>query len=91
MTLLGHRIQGFQGNVRAHTPTWVVPEGAAGRDGGVEAGHLEVGVGGRRAVALHVDQPGRRRALVHTQSLTQRVGKLACAWACVRVYVGARE
>ena len=29
------------------------------RDGGVEAGDLEVGVGGRGAVALHGDEPGR--------------------------------
>lgn len=29
-------------------------------DGGVESRDLEVGVGGRGAVSLHGDQPGRR-------------------------------
>lgn len=29
-------------------------------DGGVESGDLEVGIGGRGAVPLHGNQPGRR-------------------------------
>ena len=38
----------------------VVAEAAAVGDGSVEAGYLEVGVGGGRAVTLHGDQPGGR-------------------------------
>ena len=38
----------------------VVAEAAAVRNGSVEAGYLEVGVGGGRAVTLHGDQPGGR-------------------------------
>ena len=33
--------------------------------------HPEVGVGGGRAVALHVDEPGRRRVVTHAQRRPQ--------------------
>ena len=39
--------------------------------------YLEVGVGGRRAVALHVDEPGRRVVLAHAQRAPQRLAQYA--------------
>ena len=44
---------------------------------GVEPRDLEVGVGGRRAVALHVDQPWGRATHVHAQRLGQLLRDMA--------------
>ncbi len=56
----------------------MVAEGAAIGNGSIEAGDLEVGVGGGRPVPLHGDQPGRRHlvrvgAHRHAQSCSQVV------------------
>ncbi len=61
--------------------THVIAEGAAVGNGGVEAGYLEVGIGGRRPVALHGNQPWRRhlvgvRAHRHPQRRTQVVRQI---------------
>ncbi len=40
----------------------------------VGGAHREIGVGGRRAVALHVDEPGGRRLGPHPQRLPQVAG-----------------
>mmetsp|Transcript_11933 Transcript_11933/g.35855 ORF Transcript_11933/g.35855 Transcript_11933/m.35855 type:complete len:601 (+) Transcript_11933:99-1901(+) len=53
----------------------VVAEGGAVRDGGVEAGDAEVRVRRRRSVALHVDQPRRRRPVGHSQRCFERRGQ----------------
>ena len=47
--------------------TRVVAERGARRDGRVEPRDLEVGVRRRRPVALHVDEPRRRRGLAHAE------------------------
>mmetsp|Transcript_136776 Transcript_136776/g.381242 ORF Transcript_136776/g.381242 Transcript_136776/m.381242 type:complete len:233 (+) Transcript_136776:1318-2016(+) len=46
-------------------------------DGRVEARDLEVGIGRWRPVALHVDEPRRRRTLRHAQRFLQRGAQLA--------------
>ncbi len=53
--------------------THVIAEGAAVGNGRVEAGYLEVGIGGRGPVALHGNQPWRRNLVrVGTHRHAQR-------------------
>ena len=52
----------------------MVAKAAAVWDGGVEAGYLEVGVGGGRAVTLHGDQPGGRNLGQQVQKELKRRG-----------------
>mmetsp|Transcript_27332 Transcript_27332/g.73910 ORF Transcript_27332/g.73910 Transcript_27332/m.73910 type:complete len:436 (-) Transcript_27332:858-2165(-) len=51
--------------------TWVVPKLGTWRNGGIQAGDAQVGVGGRRTITLHVDKPGRGGVLTHAQGLSQ--------------------
>ncbi|GIX64880.1 uncharacterized protein BcabD6B2_43150 [Babesia caballi] len=55
----------------------VEAEGGPLGERGVHAGDLEVGVAGRRAEALHVDEPGRRGVVADAQGLPEALAHAA--------------